>query len=224
MVVESDRRIHRETSYGFVHALWWIDRHGRGAVISVPPGAADLTRKITANVDDVSIDNVGLVEQVRVQLNRFLSPQRSTRTDRHFQTLIFACSATTLVDDVGFGEAFRLYDPDTPTVHGLVLPNHCLPDGIVYGVYHGQRVAAVAYAHKSGVMEGRVADLAVETALEYRRKGYGKAVVAAIVRHICSVGGEARYSCSPDNYASAATARSVGFMPFARSLTFAARL
>ena len=38
-VVESPRRLRREQSYGFVHALWWTWLLDSRSVISVPPGA-----------------------------------------------------------------------------------------------------------------------------------------------------------------------------------------
>ena len=40
----------------------------------------------------------------------------------------------------------------------------------------------------------------------------------AVVAHLADRGGEARYGCRPDNLASIATARSVGFVPYSTSL------
>lgn len=67
-------------------------------------------------------------------------------------------------------------------------------------------------------MEETVADMGVATAPAYRRRGYAKTAVSAVVEHITHNGGEARYSCRPKNSASIATALSVGFDPFGRSL------
>ena len=36
-VVESSRRLEREESYGFLHALWWIWLEDGRSVASVPP-------------------------------------------------------------------------------------------------------------------------------------------------------------------------------------------
>jgi len=71
-------------------------------------------------------------------------------------------------------------------------------------------------------MEDQVADIGVETAPVYRRRGYAKTAVSAVVEHIARTGGEARYGCRPDNLASIATARSVGFVPYGTSLVLAA--
>jgi hypothetical protein len=103
--------------------------------------------------DDVSIDNDGLVKQLRDQFDRFLLQRGSSMTERCFQTLVFACSVATLANDDHLGEASHLHDPDTPAAHGLELPDHCFPDGIVYGAFHDHRVVAVAYAHRTGLME-----------------------------------------------------------------------
>ena len=56
----------------------------------------------------------------------------------------------------------------------------------------------------------------------YRRKGYAKTVVSAVVEEFTRRGGEAIYSCSPENLHSIATARSVGFAPLGRSLILSA--
>jgi predicted GNAT family acetyltransferase len=106
----------------------------------------------------------------------------------------------------------------------LALPAHCFPDGIVYGVIADGRVASVAYAHRTGVLEGLVADLGVVTAPAYRQRGYAKTAVAAVVAHVAAAGGEAVYACRPDNAASVATARSVGFVPLGASLVLGAPL
>jgi len=41
-----------------------------------------------------------------------------------------------------------------------------------------------------------------------------------VVEHVTARGGEAPYKCSPTNHASVATARSAGFVPYARGLVF----
>ena len=71
-------------------------------------------------------------------------------------------------------------------------------------------------------MEDRVADIGVETAEGHRCRGYAKTVVSAVAGHIIDAGGETRYACRPDNVASIATARSCGFVDYARSLILSA--
>jgi RimJ/RimL family protein N-acetyltransferase len=83
-------------------------------------------------------------------------------------------------------------------------------------------VVSVAFAHRAGILEDRVADIGVETAAGYRRRGYAQAAVAALVGHFTQRGGEARYGCSPSNQASMAIAQSVGFVPYGKSLILSA--
>ena len=84
------------------------------------------------------------------------------------------------------------------------------------------QVVSVAFAHRAGILEDRVADVGVETALAYRRQGGAQAAVSALVAHFTAHGGEARYGCSPSNEASVGTARSVGFIPYGKSLILSA--
>ena len=116
----------------------------------------------------------------------------------------------------------RLADESVPAAEGLRLPTHCFPDGVVYGVVRDNKVVSVAYAHRAGVMEDMVADIGVETAPGHRRRGWARAAVSALVGHFTERGGEARYGCSPDNKASVATAESVGFVPYGKSLILSA--
>lgn len=43
-VIESDRRLRREQSYGFVHSLWWIWLSDGRSALSVVPGAGKAVR------------------------------------------------------------------------------------------------------------------------------------------------------------------------------------
>ena len=104
----------------------------------------------------------------------------------------------------------------------MTLPAQCFPDGVCYGILDGGRIVTKAFAHRTGVMEDKVCDVGIETAAAYRRRGYAKTALSALVAHFASCGGEAWYVCRPDNGSSRATARSVGFVPYGRSLVLAA--
>lgn len=80
----------------------------------------------------------------------------------------------------------------------------------------------MAYAHKTNIMEDQVADIGVDTALLYRKRGHAKAAVVAVTNEMTSTGGEAIYSCGKDNLASIATASSVGFELYAKRIVIAA--
>jgi hypothetical protein len=226
-IVESNRRLHPEQSYGFVQALYgfWFE-DGRIAV-SVPPGAgeqvrAHLRRKpegkpgkdlfaLEAERLDALADAVnGALGQAG--LNPIYGTQKAWR---------FACNGT-LLRRWETGPCRRLRETSTPPAEGLSIPTHAFPDGIVYGVIRDGQVVSVAYAHRTGLFENRVADLGVETARGYRRRGYAKTTVSAVTAHVICRGGEGFYGCSINNDASIATARSVGYVPYARVLVLAA--
>ncbi len=222
-VVESPRRLRKEQSYGFIHALWciWLE-DGRSAA-SVPPGAREevtgILRDVHSSEDLFAPD---LIEQLKVPVNDALVKAGLKETDRVLRDVFFACNASLLRRNY-YSDCRRLTDESVPSAEGLKLPSHCFPDGIVYGVVVDGRVVSVAYAHRAGVMEDKVADLGVMTAPAYRRQGYAKTAVSMVAEHITRIGGEARYGCRPDNWGSIATARGAGFVPYGKSLVLSTR-
>ena len=221
-VVESPRRLRREQSYGFVHALWWVWLEDGRSAVSVPPGAGKAVGKISEDIrEGERLFDPDIAEQLKSPVNDALRKADLKETDRMLRSLSFACNAS-LLRRHHHGDCRRLVDESVPPAEGLRLPTYCFPDGIVYGVVADGMVVSVAFAHRSGVMEDRIADPGVDTASAYRRRGYAKTVVSAVVEHITRAGGEARYGCSPENYASRATARSVGFVPYGTSLVLSA--
>jgi len=221
-VVASPRRLRKEQSYGYIHALWWLWLEDGRCAASVPPGAAEAVADILESVGSRQTQfDSEVAERLKVPVDAALADAGLKPSDRVIRGLIFACDAAHLRRHC-HGECRRLTDEALPPAEGLRLPAHCFPDGIVYGVIADGRVVAIAHAHRSGLMEDRIADLGVETAPGYRRRGYAKTAVSAVVEHVASRGGEAKYGCSPNNGASIATACSVGFVPYATSLILSA--
>jgi ribosomal protein S18 acetylase RimI-like enzyme len=220
-VVETDKRLRRERSYGYVRALWWIWLEDGRSVASVPPGTGDAVRVIAAEAGRDALADPALAERLKRPVNAALERAGLEPVDRVWHDLSFACSAA-LLRRHGHGDLRRLTDESVPPADVIRLPTHCFPDGIVYGGIEGGRVVSCAFAHRTGVMEDRVADIGITTAEGYRRRGYAQTCVSAVVGEVTDRGGEARYGCSPDNEASKATARSVGFVPYAHSLVLAA--
>ena len=221
-VVASPRRLRKEQSYGYIHALWWLWLEDGRSAASVPPGAAEAVGEIlepVASRQEHFDPNVS--DRLKAPVDAALINAGLKPSDRVIRGLILACDAAHLRRN-RHGDCRQLTGEDIPPAEGLKLPTHCFPDGIVYGIVADGKVAAVAHAHRSGLMEDRVADLGVETAIDYRRRGYAKTAISAVVEHIVAHGGEAKYGCSPNNIASIATARSVGFVPYATSLILSA--
>ena len=213
-VVESSRRLKKELSYGYVHALWWIWLADGRSAVSVPPGSADAVRDLVGDIESVDqLQDPGLPDRLKQPVDAALVEQGLDPTDRSIRGIGFACNGALLRRHF-CGDCRQLYDGSIPAADGLSLPTHCFTDGIVYAVVADGVAASIAYPHRSHLMADRVADLGIETAPAYRERGYAKAVVSAAVHHITRVGGEALYGTSPDNAASVATARSVGFVPY----------
>ena len=221
-VLESPRRLQRELGYGYLRALWWMWWEDGRSAVSVPPGAGEAVREIVAGVrSSQQLHEPRVAERLMPPVNAVLREAGLQDVDRVLEDLVFACNGSLLRRHCD-GDCRRLVDESIPA-EGERLPTHCFPDGIAYGVVVDGRVVSVAFAHRTGVMESLVADLGVGTAPAHRRRGYARTCVSAVVEHSAGRGGEARYGCSPDNAASAATARSVGFVPYGKSLILSAR-
>jgi ribosomal protein S18 acetylase RimI-like enzyme len=222
LAVESQRRIRREQSYGFIHALWWVWLADGRSAASVPPGAGHAVAGLVEHVRAAEgLFDPALIERLKHPVNEALKSAGLGQTDRVLSDVCFACNGRFLRRHA-HGDCRRLTDESIPPAEGLKLPTHCFPDGVAYGVVVEGRVVSLAHAHRPGVMEDRVADIGVATAPAYRRRGYAQTAVCAVVEHTTRSGGEARYGCRPDNHASVATARSVGCVPYGTSVVLSA--
>ena len=221
-VVETARRLRREQSYGFIHALWWVWLEDGRSAASVPPGAGEAVRRVLDAVrSGQRVFDPAIAEQLKEPVSA-ATAGTGLKPLHHGCGLSFACNAA-LLRRHNHGDCRRLVDEGIPPAEGLRLPTHCFPDGIVYGVIADGNVVSVACTHRSGVMEDQVADLGVETAPAFRGCGYAQTAVSAVVEHMTRHGGEALYGCSPDNRASIATARSAGFVPYGAALVLSAQ-
>jgi hypothetical protein len=222
LVVESDCRLRREQSFGYFRALWWLWLTDGRTAVSVPPGAGPAVQAIAQQIrGPEEIFQPELAEALKTPINDALRQAGLPDVNRCSREVSFACNGT-LLRRHGYGDCCRLTDESIPPAEGLSLRTQCFPDGIVYAVIVDGRAVSVACAHRTGLMEDRVTDLGVDTAEAYRRRGYAKTAVSAVVEHVTRTGGEAFYTCRPDNYASVATARGVGFVPYGSSLVLAA--
>ena len=216
-VVETHRRLRREKGYGYERVLWWIWLENGRSAISVPPGAGREVRRIAKGVTREQLFEAALAEQLKAAASPALEMAGLGEIDRVLADVHFVCDGH-LLRRHRCGDCRRLLDESISPAEGLKLPTHCFPDGIAYGVVADGAVASIAFAHRTGLMEDMIAHVGVETAPPYRRRGYAKTVVSAVVEHMTSKGGQAVYACRPDSLPSIATARSVGFVPYAKSL------
>ncbi len=221
-VVESPRRLKPFGTYGTIRALWWLWLADGRSAASVPPGAHQPVSKILkeARCDD-AVHDLAFTADLRAAANESLNKAGLQEVDRAFKDLYFACNGL-LLQPHHRSDCRHLVDESIPPADGLRLPTHCFPDGIAYGIVADGKVVSVAWSRCHDFMEEEIADIGVETAPPYRKRGYAKTVVSAVVEHITRKGGEAFYGCDPDNHASVATARSVGFVPYGRGLVLSA--
>lgn len=217
LIIESTRRLRRERSHGFIHLIWWLYFGEFSTVISVPHGFKKKVESALKEFIAESLPDKALASNIAERLKNTITLPTGVVVGSYHYSEVFACNQSYLKLTHSFLPAQRLGHSEHQIAEGIHFPTHCFPEGIVYGIVQNGKVVSVAYAYKTGIMEDKVADLAVETGVEYRNRGYGKAVVSAVVRHICEKGGEARYACSPKNFASIATALSVGFVPYCKS-------
>lgn len=221
-VAESGLRLRREGGYGYIRALWWVRHRDGRAAVSVPPGAGNATWKLLGDQTAAHcVFDAETTDKLIPIVNEPLKQAGMREIDRQFRDIFFGCNAA-LLQRHESGDCRRLTDGEIPPAEGLELPSHCFPNGLVYGVIEDGVVATVAYAHRTGFMEDRVAELGVATAPAYRGRGFAKTAVSAVVEHITRKGGEARYCCRPRNHASIATARAVGFVLYGSSLVLGA--
>ena len=94
----------------------------------------------------------------------------------------------------------------------------------VYAITHGSRVVSwVTNIQVLNHSDYRLHSLRVETHPEYRREGYGKAVVAAMLNHLAAEDGAALWVCNADNAQSIAFAATMGFVSHLNVLRWTCR-
>ncbi|MCL1952489.1 MAG: GNAT family N-acetyltransferase [Oscillospiraceae bacterium] len=219
-IAEAERRLRREMSYGYVHMLWIAD-FGDGTVIaSVPPGVsgemkAFLREQLEKKAD---ITDDAFITPLKALADNDAKRLFGQKTSRCFTDLMFACDAETLAPACPDVNPVRIVDDWFTCEKDIHYPGHCVPDGIVYGVVVKEKIVSVAYAHRTGAWQDRVADIGVETSKRYRKRGYARACVNAVARHAIQNGGESLYKCAPTNTASVHTALSAGYRPYGKSL------
>jgi len=223
IVVESERRLRCEMSYGFIHMIWIVDFADGTVVVSLPPNASEAVK---AFISDAFENKCDITDEAFTSSFKALADDEAKRlfgqeSCRCFSDLMFACNAETLAPVNPNVTPERIVDDRYKCSKDIHYPAHCLPDGSVYAVTEKDKIVSVAYAHRTGECQDIVADIGVETSKRYRKRGYARACVNAVARHVIENGGESLYKCAPTNTASMHTALSAGYKPYGKSLIFA---
>jgi GNAT superfamily N-acetyltransferase len=96
--------------------------------------------------------------------------------------------------------------------------DYLLTDDVAFAYYTWEQPVAFAGTHPVGSMTDKIGNVMVGTLEQYRRQGYGKAVVSATTGALLEQGRIAVYGTSDDNIASIRTALSVGFIVYCQIL------
>lgn len=100
----------------------------------------------------------------------------------------------------------------------------CLAYGqVVFGVVCDGEIAAVAVTASPPDRDTPLIEIGVETAPEYRGKGYASAAARTLSAWLCTEGFHVLYKCDEHNLASAAVARNAGFVQSGRFFYYVLR-
>ena len=220
-IVETERRHKRESSYGYVHMIWIVKFADDSVIASIPLNTSEKVKSfLCENINQYDIYDNFFVSQLK-DLADFESKRIFGKESCGYTpSSIFACNSNTIASANENINVMRITDNSFECCDDIHFPDHCLPNGIIYSVVENNRIVSLAHAHKTGEYQDIVADIGVDTSIDYRRKGYARECVKFVARHFIEKGGESVYSCSPDNIASVNTALAAGYKPFGKSIAF----
>ena len=107
--------------------------------------------------DRAQLFDPDLEEGLRKPVDEALEGAGYERTDSARRGLMLACGASQLRRHQ-FGDCRQLTDASVPPAEGLSLPEHCFPDGIVYGVVVEGKVVSVAWCPRTFLVQGSIAE------------------------------------------------------------------
>ena len=220
-IVETEKRHSCMPSYGMIHMFYIVKFSDDYTIASVPLNTSERVKSfLHENVSKYDIDDSLFVSTLKDLANEEAKKQFGKELKGHWNSLIFACNAETIKNPNPNIRAIRITDNRYECSDDVNFPDHCIPNGIVYSVVEDKKIVSLAHAHKTGDYQDIVADIGVDTANGYRKKGYARECVNAVARHVIERGGESVYICSPNNIASINTALSAGYKPFGKVLIF----
>lgn len=220
-IVETERRSKCEMSYGFIHMIWIIQFNDGSVIASIPLNVSEEIKSfLLENNNKIDIMNESFILTMKKLTDREANKLYSKDSCRCFSDVVFACNSRSMAKVNTSVTTVRLTDKNIECCNDIGFPDHCLPDGIIYGVIESNKIVSLAHAHKTGEYQDIVADIGVETSIDYRHRGFARECVNSVARHVINNGGESIYKCSPDNVASIHTALSSGYKPYGKSLIF----
>jgi ribosomal protein S18 acetylase RimI-like enzyme len=223
-VATCDRRTYAELGYGFVRLLWAI-HFGDRALISVHPAALAEVSRLAWGREPDAVLSADFMVQVRAAVASALpdTPMSDPPNgpDDVGIKLYHPGDAPEVASD---GEVRLLTAADKgkwpgPRMYGAAADHPCAARAEAFGLFVGGISVAEVMTHEPSVadMTHLIAEDGIEVAEDHRRRGYGRAVLAAWTREMQVRGRVCLHGTSLDNVASVALARSIGYVEYARN-------
>jgi len=228
-VYQTKRRSTNEEGWGYTVAVW-VFLLGDHRAISVRP---DLKDRIDEAV--ISLDNPKAFfdESVQQQIQSICGEDFATvaidiLSCRPNEVRLHSCAGSRRMTEGDVDEYLTFKrtmwpnsDLDPECYKTDILRN--IRDGIAYAVFQDGKMVSNASAPHIAHMQEVVEEPGVETLLEYRKQGCGKAVLSHCTKAILDLGRVPIYRLSKSNIASLRTAKSVGYRRIAESVLFRRR-
>ena len=225
-LVASDRRTKPETGWARAEAVWIHIFDGR-VVVSVRP---DLASQLNQLLIECSDPNYLLLPDWRTKIAQSLGMERIPEVSHIFYCLfenlhLFESDGLRRLD-MGDASAFvemkfKMYPKcDAECLTKDIRRN--IEDGIAFGVFQNGVLVSAADASLIAHMQDEVEEPGVDTLPDYRRRGYGKAVVSQTTRRILEIGRVPIYRCNARNEPSVRLALAVGYQKHADKVGFTA--
>lgn len=218
-VATSDHRTFAERGYGYFRLLWAIHLGDRAAVSVHPAALAEVSRlALRIDPDNVLGDEFceAACEALRSALDEpDLRPEGLDVCLYHpggahvYESDGEIRPATPASKEAWVGERSFWAAADHPSA----------ARGAAFSLWVGENVVADIITHEPSVSEmaDLIAEDGIEVSEEFRGRGYGKAVLSYWTHEMQQRGRVCLHSTSPDNAASLALARSVGYIEYAKS-------
>ena len=170
-IVETERRHKCEISYGFIHMIWIVKFVDGSVIASIPMNTSEKVKSfLIENTGKYDIYDNYFVSHLKdladIEAKRTFNKESCGSTS----SVIFACNADTVTPANQSINTIRITDNAFEYCEDINFPEHCLPDGVIYGVVENNQIVSLAHAHKTGKYEDIVADIGVDTLKNYRRK------------------------------------------------------
>lgn len=220
-VVASDRRLKREISFGFIHAVWIMLLNDDRAAVSAHPAAAAELEKLFSSVNDCSVIREEAFREKILNICREKIPGVSLSMGPGGPKYICLPDDFKNMLDPNVRE---ITDKDKEEIWerlsegGLYNLDSAIARKVAFAYYLDNKPVSFCLVHE--INSEKIDNIGgIFTLEEYRGKGLAKAVLSAATAKIFKLGRIAIYGTSQANIASRNTAESVGYTNYAHQMS-----